>query len=99
MQQYVQVLADYYKQTPPNHGDAESILDLLYWHYAEFNPIDNQKIRDSFATLRKQYPHLSLQEFDSIYSTVSDLCIEIERLAFLEGLRLGVTLMWELTKD
>jgi len=98
MQQYIQALADYYKQNPPNHGNAESTLDLLYWHYVELNPIDNQKIRDNFAALRKQYPHLSLQEFDPICSTVSDLCIEIERLAFLEGLRLGVVLMQELYK-
>lgn len=29
MQRYIQVLVDYYKQNPPNHGDAESVLDLL----------------------------------------------------------------------
>ncbi len=99
MQRYLQVLLDYYKQNPPNHGDAESVLDLLYWHYAEFNPIDNQKIRDSFASLRKQYSHLSMQEFDPIFTTVSDLCAEHERLAFLEGLRLGVVLMQELSTN
>ncbi len=36
-----------------------------------------------------------MQEFDPIFTTVSDLCAEHERLAFLEGLRLGVTLMME----
>ncbi len=98
MQQYIQALTDYYKQNRPNHGDAKSILELLYWHYTQFNPIDNQEIRDSFAKLRNQFPHLSLQEFDPIFTTVSDLCVEHERLAFLEGLRLGVTLMQELHK-
>lgn len=97
MQQYIQALVDHYKQDPPNHGDAKSVLDLLYWHYAEFNPIDNQKIRDNFTNLRKQYSHLSMQEFDPIFTTVSDLCVEHERRAFLEGLRLGVVLRQELS--
>lgn len=86
MQRYWKVLLCYFKQDPPNHGDAESVLHLLYWHYAEFNPIDNQKIRDGFAKLRDQFPHLSMQEFDPIFTTVSDLCVEHKQLAFLEVL-------------
>lgn len=96
MQKYTQVLLDYYKQNPPNYGDADSILELLYWVYAECNPIDDQKIRDGFVHLRNQFPHLSLQEIDPILTTTSDLCLEYERLAFQEGLRLGVMLMQEL---
>ncbi len=72
-------------------------MEFLYWRYAENNPINNQKIRTNFAKLR-QYPHLSLEEFAPIFTTVSDLCAEHERLAFLEGLRLGVTLMTELAE-
>ncbi len=96
MKEYLKFLEDYYKQNPPNHGDMESVLEVLYWYYAENNPIDNQKIRDSLAKLRSQFPNLSLQEFDPIFDTVSDLCVEDQRLAFYEGLRLGVTLMIEL---
>ncbi len=74
-------------------------MEFLYWHYAENNPIDNQKIRTSFTKLRQQYPHLSLGTFDPIFTAVSDLCAEHERLAFLEGLRLGVTLMTEVENN
>ncbi len=88
----------YCKQNPLNLGDAESVMEFLYWHYAENNPIDSGKIRDGFAKIRQQYPHLSMQEFDPIFTTVSDLCVEHERLAFLEGLRLGVTLMMEIAE-
>lgn len=98
MQKYIEALRGYCKQNPLNHGDAESVMEFLYWHYAENNPIDNKKIRNSFAKLRQQYPHLSMQEFDPIFTTVSDLCLEHERLAYLEGLRLGVTLMTELAE-
>lgn len=99
MQHYIKALRDYCQQNPLNHGDAESVMEFLYWHYAEINPIDNRKIRDSFAKLRQQYPHLSLEKFDPIFTTVSDLCVEHEHLAFLEGLRLGVTLMTELVNN
>lgn len=96
MKEYLKFLVEHYKQNPPNHGDMESVLEVLYWYYAENNPIDNQKIRDSFAKLRSQFPNLSLQEFNPIFETVSELCVEDQRLAFYEGLRLGVTLMIEL---
>ncbi len=95
MQHYIKALQNYCKQNPLNHGDAESVMEFLYWHYAENNPIDNKKIRNSFAKLRQQCPHRSMEEVDPIFTTVSDLCVEHERLAFLEGLRLGVTLMME----
>ncbi len=95
MQHYIKALQEYCKQNPPNTSNAKSILELLYWHYAELNPVDSKEIRDGFASIRQQYSYLSLQEFDPIFSTVSDLCVEHERHAFLEGLRLGVTLMME----
>ncbi len=47
---------------------------------------------------RQQYPHLSTEEFDPIFTTVSDLCVEHEHLAFWEVLRLGVSLMTEVEK-
>ncbi len=98
MQKYLDALQDYCKQNPLNHGDTESVMELLYWHYSEFNPIDNQKIRDSFRKLRSQFPDFSMKDFDPIFTTVSDLCEEHQRLAFYEGLRLGVTLMKELAE-
>ena len=93
---YLKLLEDYCKQTPLDHGDAESVMEVLYWHYTECNPIDNQKIRVGFAKIRSQFPHLSLQDFDPIFLTVSNLCMEHERLAFYEGLRMGVMLTEEL---
>lgn len=98
MNHYLKALQDYCKQDPLNHGDAESVMEFLYWHYAENNPIDSRKIREGFAKIRQQYPHLSLEKFDPIFTTVSDLCVEHEHLAFLEDLRLGVTLMIELAE-
>ncbi len=98
MKESLKLLEEHFRQNPPNHGDLDSVREVLHWYCAENNPIDNQKIRDSFAKLRSQFPNLSLQEFDPIFDIVSDLCVEHERLAFYEGLRLGVTLMMELAE-
>ena len=96
MEKYITALQDYCKQDPPNHGDAESVLNLLYQTYTEYNPIDNQKVKANFIALRNHFPELNLKQFDPIFTTVSDLCLGCEQLAFIEGLRLGVTLMMEL---
>lgn len=98
MKKYLQFPEEHLKQNPTNHGDLDSVHEVLHWYYAENNPIDNQKIRDSFAKLRSQFPNHSLQEFDPIFDTVSDLCVEHERLSFYESLHLGVTLMIELAE-
>lgn len=83
MIKYLKFLEEDFKQNPPNHGDMESVLEVLYWYYAGNNPIDNQKIRDSFAELRSQFPNLSVQKLGPIFTTVSELCVEDQRLAFL----------------
>ena len=64
--------------------------------YTEYNPVDDRKPKDGFAKLRSQFPNLSLQKFDPVFTIVSDLCTDHERLAFYESLRLGVTLTQEL---
>ena len=99
MQKYIRALQQYCKRNPPNHGDCQSVINLLYWTYTEYNPIDEQKLKDSFAKLQNQFPNLSLQEFDPVFDTVSNLCSSYEQLAFYEGLRLGVTLMQELKEE
>ena len=98
MEKYITALQDHCKQKPPNHGDAESVLNLLYRTYTEYNPIDNERIRSNFTALRNHFPELNLKQFDTIFTTVSDLCLEHEQIAFMEGLRLGVTLMLELSE-
>lgn len=98
MKESMKVLLDYCKAHPLDYGEAESLLDVLYWNYAENNPLDNQKIKDGFATLRSQFPHLSMQKFDPIFNTVSELCWEHERVAFMDGIRMGALLVVELNE-
>ena len=95
MEKLVEVLQQYFTQNPPVYGDAESVLDMLFWHYTEYNQIDNEKIKTLFAKLR-DYLNLPPQEYDEVFYIVSDLCIEQGRLAFMEGLKVGLMLLNEL---
>lgn len=80
---------------PPDYGGSESLLDMLFWHYTESNTLDNEKIKGQFEVLRNLVS-LSREEYNELFYTVSDLCLEHGRIAFIEGLRLGVVLMQEL---
>ena len=59
-------------ERPPNYNDAESLLDMLFWHYTESNALDNEKIKEQFDTLRKSVT-VSREEYDdfSISSALS----------------------------
>lgn len=98
MEKLVEVLQQHFTQHPPNYGDAESALDMLFWHYTEYNQIDNEKIKIQFAKLR-DYLNLPLQVYDEVFYIVSDLCVEHGRLAFREGIKLVFALLQDLKSE
>lgn len=90
-----QKLNQYFKQHPPNFEDAESLLDFLYWHHSEYNPIDNDVIKRQLEAMRSLLD-LPSDLYDQVFGLVCDICIEHGRLGFVEGLRFGMVLMQEL---
>ncbi len=76
--------------------DRETILESIYWLYAESVPSDSAKLRDGYARLREQLHFLEPKEYDAVFDTVTELCTESEQLAFYAGVRLGAALMMEL---
>lgn len=95
MEKLVKILQQHFAQAPPDYGDAESVLEMLFWHYTEYNQIDNEKIKVQFAKLR-DFLNLPSQRYDEVFYIVGDLCIEHSRLAFREGMRLILALLQEL---
>lgn len=95
MERSVDKLKRYLEQNPPNFGDRESVLDVLYWDYIEHGSPDSEKICNLFADLRKLMGMPS-QEYDQVFYVVSDLCLEYGRLAFGEGVKIGIALFREL---
>ncbi|MBQ3194790.1 MAG: hypothetical protein IJB59_14610 [Oscillospiraceae bacterium] len=82
------------KQPPVSYGDADTILDALFWLYTENNSLDCEEIKVQFARLR-EYLDLPPKEYDEVFYAVSDLCVLHGRTAFVEGIRLGMQLMQE----
>ncbi len=66
MQHYIKALRDYCKQDPLNHGDSESVMEFLYWHYAENNFMDDSTIKADFNERYQLMNGMSLREMDKI---------------------------------
>lgn len=98
MNPYIQKLNIYLADNPPDYGchDAHSLLEMLYFFYTEFNPIDNSAIKQHFRSLGQFFHHLTIEESDQVFNTVSDLLMENERLAFISGIHVGIRLESEL---
>ena len=95
MEKLIEVLQQHFAQNPPDYGNAESVLDMLFWPYTEHNQIANEAIKTQFAK-RRDYLNLPPQRYDEVFYIVGDLCIEHSRLAFREGMRLILALLQEL---
>lgn len=95
MEKLIEALQQHSAQDPSAYGNAESVLDVLYWDYIEHGSPDSEKICNLFAELRKLMGMPS-QEYDQVFYVVSDLCLEYGRLAFGEGVKIGIALFREL---
>lgn len=98
MKKLAEMLKEYVEQNPLNYGEVESVLDILFWYYAEYGSLDSEKIRDQFDSLRKLV-NFPPKEYDRVFAVVSNLCLEHGRLAFREGMRLGMLLMCEVSNE
>ena len=98
MKEFLEILKQRVTDNPPNYGDADSVLGLLYECFNENNPYDNEQIKADFEELYRQMNGMQLREMDQIVYPVCRLCRDHERAGFIEGIRLGVLLAQELTE-
>ncbi|MBR6766410.1 MAG: hypothetical protein IKM02_00500 [Clostridia bacterium] len=73
-----------------------SITELLWRDYSETNPVDDGRIRECENAILPVFESLSVDASDSLSDLISNLCTAYQRAAFLEGIRVGVSLMTEL---
>ena len=97
MKEFLEVLKKRIVETPPNYGDADSVLGLLYECFNENNPYDNEQIREDFNELYQQMNGMPLREMDQIVYPVCKLCRDHERAGFVEGIKVGIRLLEELS--
>ena len=83
--------------TPRAEGlNPESLLEMLFNVYTEFNGFDNQVIREDFNDLYTAMNGKSLREMDQIIYPVCTLCRDHEKAGFIEGIKVGMRLAGEL---
>ena len=89
MKEYIDALRKQITDNPPNFGDADSVLSLLYEAYSEVNRMDDARITADFHELYQTMNGMTLQEMDQTLDPVCTLCREHERAGFLAGVKLG----------
>lgn len=78
-------------------GTIDSLLNLLCSAYMESNPIETDDIQKSFHTVDSILSKLPLDENNTLFCLILDLCITFERNAFIHGVSVGMHLMTELS--
>lgn len=101
MKSYIENLKSYLAQNPPDYVDcdAQSILEMLYTYYVQYNCLDTPQIKSDFETLYQQLTGKLLRELDNIIDTVTTLCWHHEKSGFTVGIKLGLLLATELTEE
>ena len=99
MKQYIEKLKQHIAEHPPGFGDAYSVLGLLYECYNENHPYDNEEIKADFNTLYQVMNGMPLREMDKVIYPVCKLCRDHEQAGFIEGIKVGMCLEQELTRE
>ena len=98
MNPYIEKLKQYIAASSPDFGDADSVLGLLYECYNENHPYDNEQIKADFNELYRQMNGMPLREMDNIIYPVCKLCRDHEKAGFVEGMKIGIRLIHELSE-
>ena len=96
MKKFFETLKKHIAEHPPDCGDADSILGILYEYHAENCPYDNEQIKADFNDLYRQMNGMPLREMDNIIYPVCRLCRDHEKAGFVEGIKIGIRLRMEL---
>lgn len=96
MKDFLEKLKQRVAENPPNYGDSNSVLGLLYECFNENNPYDNDEIKADFEELYQQMNGMSLRDMDNVIYPVCKLCRDHEKAGFVEGIKVGIRLQAEL---
>jgi hypothetical protein len=94
--QIAECLYEYLAKHPPDYGDADSILEMLYSRYNECNSLDTEEIKVDFEKLYQQMNGMPLREMDRILDVVCALCKDHQMSGFADGIKVGLLLAKEL---
>lgn len=96
MKQYANKLCAYLERNPIGYAEGDSLLEELHWCYTEANTCDSPRLHKQFQKLYRSLPELSEEKFDQVFSVVSALSAEQEKIAFQAGVKIGFRLASEI---
>ena len=99
MDKFIAALKALIEHNPPDLGDCDSVLSLLYEAYNEVNPMDDPQIKADFHQLYELMNGMPLRDMDKIIYPVCTLCRDHQRSGFMDGGRAGVKLKQELEEQ
>ena len=93
MNEYVATLRKYVAENPPNYGsNAQSILEMLYSYYHEYNNTDTDAVKAAFEDLYQRMHGMPLREMDRSVDAACTLCREHEKVGFVEWVKVYLNL-------
>lgn len=95
LQEYIRALKSYIASRPPDLGDEDSVLGLLYEAHSESNAMYDDEIKADFHALYEAMNGMPLREMDQIVYPVCTLCRSHQKSGFIEGVRIGMLLLQE----
>ena len=97
MDEFLNTLQTKLATQQPNYPDnAESILEVLFDAYNESSGFNNAAIKADFEELYRLMNGKTLKEIDEIVYAVCTLCRDHEKAGFIEGIKVGMSLVKEL---
>lgn len=96
MKRYLEALRRDLDKNPPSFGDADSVLEMLYGCYNQYNRMDAEAVKTGFEELYAKMTGMPLRDMDDIIYTACTLCREYEKSGFVEGVKVGIRLAEEL---
>ena len=93
---YIEALQAFVATRPPDLGDEDSSLGLLYKAHSESKAMYNDEIKADFHALYEAMNGMPLREIDQIVYPVCTLCRSHQKSGFIEGVRIGILLCSEL---
>ena len=81
-----------------SYGDIDGLLDILFWDYLQYNPVTNDEVRSKTREAEAYMGALSGSEIDDVFACFFRMCLEYQRLFFIDGARVGARLALELTE-
>lgn len=98
MKNYFEKLRTHIAANPPDFGDANSVLTLLYEAYSEINNLDDAQTKADLHALYESMNGMTLQGMDRVIDPVCRLCRDHERSGFVNGVKVGICLGRELAE-